>query len=239
MILYKYFPDNFYSYRAISIKGLWCHHPVKMNDPFECLGFVNRSFSDKQLQTLREIFLKSDDKSNRELANKKDNLLIDILNKQRREIIKQYAFCSLSETKDDIKMWSHYASNHKGFVVGFKFTKNQIDHHFQKVRYVNKVPQLNVRKFAEFMNGKYHHLSYLLSDVSVKSTDWKSEKEWRIWRNKPCYYRYELSNIDCIYFGVDCSIETKLIIARLTSDLGEKFEYDEMEFNDNPVGLKY
>lgn len=45
------------------------------------------------------------------------------------------------------------------------------------------------------MYGKDENLYYFLEDLSVKSSDWNNEKEWRIWRSKPCYYRYDKTTI--------------------------------------------
>ncbi len=239
MVLYKYFPDNIYSFKSLSFKGLWCHYPGNMNDPFECLGYSNRKLNKTHIESFRNILSESKNEKLQALIKLSDKKIKEYINKYRGELIKKFAFCSLSETFNDILMWSHYASNHTGFVLGIDFKNVNKDHHFQKVRYLDNLPDIDVVKLAEFLKGNYKHLSYLLSDISIKSKSWIDEKEWRIWRKEPCYYHYKVEDIKEIYFGVNCSPETKMIILRLTSELNKNFQYTEMEFGDNPVRLKY
>ncbi len=239
MVLYKYYPDNVYSYRAISLKGLWCHYPKNMNDPFECLGYSDRQISKNQIDLFKECISDSDNATLKKLRDFPDDLIVTFINQQRKEFINRFAFCSLSEGYDDIKMWSHYASSHTGFVIGFEFKESEIDHHFQKVNYVNELPEFDVTKLAFQLKGDYQYLDYFLADISIKSIDWKEEKEYRIWRNQPIYYHYKIENIQNIFFGINCKLETKAIVAKLLYDLPKDFQFADMEFADKPLRLKY
>lgn len=237
MILYKYYPDNVFSYRSLSLRGLWCHYPKNMNDPFECLGYSERIISKEQV----ELFRNSIDIKNKELKIKIDNftdeLVRKFINEQRKYCINQYTFCSLSKKNDSIKMWSHYASEHKGFVIEFEFDDSTIDYHFQKVNYVTTLPEFDVTKLAKQLNGD-SQLDYLLSDISVKTIDWQEENEYRIWRIKPTYYHFKLENIKKVIFGLHCPIETKALVLNIFNEYGEKIEYFEMEFKDSPIRLE-
>jgi hypothetical protein len=237
MKLYKYFPDNANSFKALSVRGLWCHYPNKMNDPADCLGYLDRDFSSEDVKLFKAYIAKSNDSDIKNIINYEDKKIIEFFNLQRRELIEKYAFTSLSESFDDILMWSHYASSHTGFVIEFEFDDSKIDHHFQKISYVKKLPKLDITKIAEFMYGKDENLYYFLEDISVKSSVWNNEKEWRIWRSKPCYYHYEKNSIKNIYFGVNASIETKAIVAKLAGELNKDVLFHFMEFNKNPIKL--
>lgn len=83
-------------------------------------------------------------------------------------------FC-LSETNDNILMWSHYADQHKGIAIGydsehpfFNQQKQGLDFKLGKVKYSMKRPD----KPGEFKDN--YRLFY------QKSPDWKYEKEWRV-----------------------------------------------------------
>ena len=56
---------------------------------------------------------------------------------------------------------------------------------------------------------------------------------------QPCYYHFKPDELKEIYFGVNCDIETKAIILKLTDYLPKNFNFNQMEFGDNPVRLKY
>lgn len=237
MKLYKYFPDSVNSFKSLSVRGLWCHYPKKMNDPADCLGYLERNLSQDNLNTFRTYAGKSKDAHIRNIVNFSDQKISDFVNLQRKKLIDKYAFCSLSESFDDILMWSHYASSHSGFVVEFEFEASKINHHFQKISYVDDIPDLDISIIAEFLNGKDENLYYFLKDLSIKATAWATEKEWRIWQSKPCYYHYDPSSLKNVYFGVNTSMETKAIVAKLTGELNKDVLFHFMEFSQRPVKL--
>jgi hypothetical protein len=86
---------------------------------------------------------------------------------------------SLTERKNDILMWSHYADKHKGICVEFRPVKEEHDNFLyqaQKVIYPkeNNPPQLN---FYKYRNNPEEEAVKLLC---TKALQWKYEGEWRI-----------------------------------------------------------
>jgi hypothetical protein len=84
---------------------------------------------------------------------------------------------SLSEVCDHELMWSHYAEEHKGFVVGFESShsffnqqKSSSDElrHLRKIEYRDRPPVINL------MNTNATELFF------VKSKKWDYESEWRM-----------------------------------------------------------
>src|SRR5690606_30120405 len=165
-----------------------------MNDPFECLGYSERLITDEQINSFREK-LNLSIKSNERILNLNNLQLEHLLHNQRKELIKIFAFSSLSEIFDDILMWSHYSSAHTGFVLEFEFREEEISNNFQKINYVDKLPDFDFNKIADFFNGEAENVDYLISDISLKSKNWERESEWRIWRKEPTYYHYETHNL--------------------------------------------
>jgi hypothetical protein len=84
---------------------------------------------------------------------------------------------SLSEVCDHELMWSHYAEEHKGFVIGFESAhpffnqkKSPSDElrHLRKIEYRDRPPVINL------MNTNCTELFF------VKSKKWEYEAEWRM-----------------------------------------------------------
>jgi hypothetical protein len=239
MILYKYYPDNANSYKAISLRGLWCHYPKKMNDPSDCLGYLDIELSKSEISLIKNYFKKNSNPSLSKIFRFSDDQVTNFINLQRRDRINRSTFCSLSEDFTDILMWSHYASSHTGFVIEFEFSDSEIDYHFQKIEYTDQLPKFDAEKFCNAISNDFENVGYFLKDISIKSTAWASEKEWRIWRKEPCYYYYKPENIKNIYFGVNCSLDTKSIVSKIIGDWNNTALYNFMEYDKNPIRLKY
>lgn len=52
MILYKYYPCNEYTFRALSELGFWCSPASNMNDPFDCLWQLDTKFDELERTSL-------------------------------------------------------------------------------------------------------------------------------------------------------------------------------------------
>lgn len=84
---------------------------------------------------------------------------------------------SLSEVCDHELMWSHYAEEHKGYVIGFDSShsffnqkKSPVDElrHLRKIDYRETPPEINLMKASG------------AGIFFVKSSRWKYEAEWRM-----------------------------------------------------------
>ncbi|MDO6803949.1 DUF2971 domain-containing protein [Wenyingzhuangia sp. 1_MG-2023] len=240
MILYKYFPCNEFTYRSLAIKGLWCDTHKSMNDPFESLYIIDRKYSFEELQDFRsEIKKSSEPKWKNLIQSKNDEELTILINKLRKDSLNKFSFCSLSEEPDNILMWSHYANNHKGIVVGFDFPDLKNCHSLQKVKYSDNLPSFDIKTYAKFLikqNSSF--LNDIFQDFSIKSSHWSYEKEWRIWRDKSSYLIFKPENIKEVHFGVNTLPETKAIVVELMNYLNKDFKYNLVELTTEPLGLK-
>jgi hypothetical protein len=84
---------------------------------------------------------------------------------------------SLSELSNHELMWSHYAAQHKGYVIGFdrnhsffnqKITPDDELRHLEKINYLDKPPEINL------MHAAGAELFF------AKSVKWEYEVEWRM-----------------------------------------------------------
>lgn len=65
-----------------------------------------------------------------------------------------YSVFSLSETKNNLLMWSHYADNHKGIVIEFDANQDIFERKYFKNEYVlNFIHHMASKKFRKFPNG--------------------------------------------------------------------------------------
>jgi len=87
-------------------------------------------------------------------------------------------FC-LSETHDNLLMWSHYAQNHTGAVIKL-LSLPEVDSPVivaQPVRYTTQMPRLT---FAALMDFDKARKEIIENITLTKSEVWAYEKEWRI-----------------------------------------------------------
>ncbi|MBP3709667.1 MAG: DUF2971 domain-containing protein [Treponema sp.] len=94
----------------------------------------------------------------------------------RETEMKEVLVCSLTETDNDILMWSHYASSHKGFVVEYDMKKlNEINERqieiFSHVEYSDSIVY---RSFSAQDSDKD-----IVQAIYHKSLCWEYEKEVR------------------------------------------------------------
>lgn len=163
--LYKYYPQENWNFIATD----WTIRftPVKeLNDYFECIPVSDNILSTKS----KEILLTEDkiDCSSPSVA--------DYINENLHSIINRYGVLSLTESSDNLLMWSHYASAHEGFVVEFDTEK------------------LNVLKRKDIQDISIHKVEYSrmrnnvfedgerrtpISFLGKKAMQWSYEKEWR------------------------------------------------------------
>ena len=77
-------------------------------------------------------------------------------------------YLSLSATEKNILMWSHYAQNHEGYIIGFNAEHEYFDYGLEKMNYTDKRPYLDPTQSRQDA-----------SLFTTKSTDWSYEQEYR------------------------------------------------------------
>ncbi|WP_421919777.1 DUF2971 domain-containing protein [Marinifilum sp.] len=209
MILYKYLSDE--RIINVFEDGLLRFTPPEFfNDPFESLPNVMGAFSKELVDTLfmsvlndstykwltenvsedskasierlKKIF-SNGDKSIKEMYEAFRGTKVNDFSKfMKSHWNKQLGILSLSEENDNLTMWSHYANDHKGFLIGFDSNSfitqsDQILNKPKKVRYTNNRPQINLFELEESRKERTHKWSE--SFLYTKSKDWAYENEWR------------------------------------------------------------
>lgn len=187
-LFFKYTSINKNTFKALKNNELFFSSPVYFNDPFDAVCdifyegtkddwkfFWGDEFTDDDL----EIFLHDHTKK------MSDGRFKLIKEKQNIDPSKAYQntgrVLSLTQKKDDILMWSHYADEHKGICLCFESIKlnDQLGFYFDseflplyEVKYSDQIPSpinyfdFNMEGFIQFLTTKY--------------LSWNYEKEYRL-----------------------------------------------------------
>ena len=141
-------------------------------------------------------------------------------NQKIHEILSDTSIFCMSETNDNILMWSHYTDNHTGAVI--EFHAQLEDSAFlvaQRVRYESTIPVFTLEMVKERRTDELFEMITL-----TKSTDWEYEKEWRIvaaMRDKSKDYEilpFPPEEVAAIYFGCRATDECKREIIEIVND---------------------
>lgn len=112
---------------------------------------------------------------------------------------------SLTESFDNILMWSHYANDHKGMVLEFDLAED-----FDTFKYALKIEYSEEYPTYNFLDKNENEFSGLLLR---KAKGWEYEKEWRIIRTGGAftYQAFKPKALTSIIFG--CRAEPEFILS--------------------------
>ena len=194
MILYKYLSGNLI--KVIQNAQIRYTQFAEFNDPFEMKPNINKIVTDEEakflvgekLKEYEEVlsFLEKNDGTNRKavfnamisgIEDLTPTFIPMIKNQMEKTFNEKIGVLCLTESKDSLLMWAHYAERHTGYVIGFdckdkwfncRISKNDDFRDLRKVEYIENRPTLTLHD----MESK---------DIFFcKSKEWAYEKEWRI-----------------------------------------------------------
>jgi hypothetical protein len=97
-----------------------------------------------------------------------------------KSLNKSFGILCLTETPDNILMWSHYSANHTGLVFEFddshffygrRQSENELQGHVRKVRYSKDRPKLTI--FNPSLNNEENIKIWINDFLWLKSSDWE------------------------------------------------------------------
>jgi len=178
---YKYLPFNEGSLRVITDGTLKFTCPLEFNDPFDCAPAYNPASITNFAKARPDLIKQVGDNQGLSPAKRLQRKGVYIQNLRKaiesedwiRTLIAPLGVLSLSRTAINILMWSHYAKDHTGFVVGLRIASapdallSRVVPH--PVSYVTERPMFNLGEGCD-IDG------YFLT----KSLDWEYEQEERV-----------------------------------------------------------
>lgn len=201
---------------------LYFRTATAFNDPFDCKFQV-------------ELRASNEDP---DLPKKVQNTMIE-------EIRRQYGICCLSEVRDDILMWAHYADAHRGFCLQFwnpgepPFAARKLKPdgspeeipRLWQVEYFNEYPSVDpVDDEAETLAKK---------TVCTKAKQWEYEKEWRmVDPNGPGPHQFPPPFLTGVIFGCRMLKKYKQMIRDWCKDRETLVKYYEAQLSDDSYSLE-
>ncbi|WP_336979125.1 DUF2971 domain-containing protein [Brevundimonas nasdae] len=162
--------------------------PNQFNDPFDCLPRMGIPSSVEEFAKGREVFIDRIQKAVPDHPRAEIEEMIDYLvangqldslaHVSRNAFNKGGAlmgvFC-LCECAENVLMWSHYANNHQGLALRFRFNRFEDNALLPlwKVKYQEQRPVL-----MKFFSGGNYQFAFIEA-LCTKADFWKYEQEWR------------------------------------------------------------
>lgn len=142
------------------------------------------------------------------LGSLSNNKLKHDLNVMQQQIRNACNICCLCEENNNLLMWSHYADQHKGFCIGYniKALNNDVTELTFPVLYRDT-------NYYEITDAADINSSLAMYTLTLKSTKWSYEKEWRIFYEPKTIPHAEPLPTPCaIYLGekMACTDESKV-----------------------------
>lgn len=210
--LYKYCTYNTNSLSILINKKIWVTKPESLNDPFDC----KIKFFIPEINS--EAFSKYLDRTGRStgILQRDYEIFLKGLQEVREKVINNFGVFSMSQIKDNILMWSHYADQHKGFCIGLARKNDNLLGDItttQPVEYDCNYPEADLLD----ENGNYDH-SIFNKMLFTKAKDWEYEKEWRLVYDEGNKEEPLPSDILSIIFGLRMSEGHKANIRKILAD---------------------
>ena len=210
LFLYKYLPFNQYSLQLIINHEFWLSSPNFLNDPFEG-DFIINNYKELHNEKTIELLLNKYDKKEPldkisyyrnypKMLNDEAFFLNQLREYTSNSLKMEFGTTSFSNNCNSLKMWSHYADSHKGFILIFDRNKIAVEnqpHHVQliEVKY-NSLARINLT-----INEDKIIISKDEDILRYKLPEWSDEEEIRIIRKftfNPEYQRLFKFSIDSL-----------------------------------------
>lgn len=241
-------PHALYRYRALiddrfdeeRLKPLFVNHQLyfpsrrKLNDPFEC---VVPSFLDTPPHILQPFLQEKVRKFRPDLtcAQIREKVATIDLEKLRHDIqndVDKVGILSLTEKRDDLLMWAHYANGYRGLCLEFATSVYEVFFgRAQPVVYSDNRPIFDPREPETNQVEKV---------VLTKSECWRYELEWRIveHQNGEGSHEFPAETLTGVIFGCWTSEKDKGKVQRWISEGGLKPAIYQAEQKRRDFGLE-
>lgn len=159
--------------------------------------------------------------------------------------IQNIFICCFSETKDSLTMWSHYARDHKGVVLGFD-SEHKLFAGVEKVEYVKNFPKIGTEEdWQSIINGGEIR-GMIKPVIRCKALDWAYEEEWRLIINDHNFAGKEFIDVEFdprsikeVYFGCKIDPMDKEAILSLKDGRYQHVNFYQAQKSKNKFELKF
>lgn len=232
-MIYKYRAINKNTLKILSNFELFYANSKNFNDPFDANYSIrfDDSFYQNPLDFYNRLLLNEIEHRDPQMVKKLRETTLIFQQQKNYEAIKRHisefvmrsfdaegcfdiGVSCFSKNFDNILMWSHYADEHKGLVIGF-------DDNIAPFTVARAVDYPENENFPSFSIGEHESRNpkQIIKSLFTKSHQWKYEEEVRlIYPDDPGAYSFPKESIKQIYFGCKTSkSDKKLVIDLLRS----------------------
>lgn len=241
----------------LSHNAIYFSSARKFNDPFDCR--IRIEFEEVSDTYIRERMIHLLKKRTPNISDADLQATVDFEMSQRtwenldalqkwqeknQERMFNQGIFGLSEPKDNLLMWSHYADKHGGFCVGFD--SQRLEDFFDRLfvndgtiidsRIVQYVPDYPVFYFHGMDEEEFY-----VQPLITKSAVWEYEEEYRFILMDKANVQYSLDNgiIVEVIFGCEMPDEHKNEIKDVLREKGSKVQLFEARKKDKSFGLDF
>jgi hypothetical protein len=190
--LYRYFSKAKYAECILRHNELYFRNPDTFNDPFDCkpLLTLERDFNEDEYAKF--VSAECPDDGKRQLCEKLARQKYHVIDKKRLAIeinttvkegleqsINEFRVLCLSETYNDILLWSHYADGHHGFVL--QFDREALSENFKPCQ-LTRVFHPPERSYPSIRDYNERNCTNMF--LIAKSSQWTYEQEWRVLKQR-------------------------------------------------------
>ena len=257
--LYKYrcWTDEYHR-RMLTHNAIFFTSARNFNDPFDCT--IPVEIEDVSDSYVKERIVRLQRESTPNISDDELQVIVDYEMSQRtwenpvelqkwHENYQESKFSQgifgLSEPRDNLLMWSHYANSHKGFCVGFDtsaleaFFKRIFEEDEKHIVFPVKVEYQ--RNYPIFRFHGMDYREFYVRPLTTKSADWGYEKEYRYIRMEKADVQYSLDSgiIVEVILGCQMPSEHKSEIKEVLREKGSKAELFEARMKEKSFGLDF
>lgn len=220
--LYKYRAFDANTLSLFVNREIYFAEPARLNDPYDCQISVTAAIAaaiiEVNKQTGKNILEKLE----------KEKKLSDILAKMEASV-RSVGVLSLTQDPVNALMWSHYADEHRGLCIGFRFSQKITEYDednriigTSECHYCGNNPFIDF--FLEFIQSENlmpwydFWLSILSLGMVSKALPWRYENEVRVLRKEPGAVTFQPHELSEIVFGMRSDERTRRTIKNILSD---------------------
>ena len=207
--LYKYRPWDDRTTDIITNSELYYSSPFDFNDPFDSRLAPVFEGNDAEWQLFGRHMEMDEDQLRALLAiqnrEKKFNSLLGGAMVSRHAA---YGICCLSRVRDDVLMWSHYASGHRGVCLRFEWDHDEISAY--EVVYYSSFPRVNLLDAKLWEHGT-------VPFILAKSDRFEYEKECRVIQKGHGLRPYPREWLTGVILGCEMGAQERQAVTQLLS----------------------
>ena len=215
-------------------RELYFAKPDTLNDPFDCRLDLEKSFTHAASSA-----------TDAQATKLKEALSSPKLLKQWETQFSSVGICSFSLCSDETLLWSHYADQHKGVCLLYRFSQLFLIDSKNRILGVSKVAYENDRltewlKSASLDQNDPDNFRNELTKIylTAKSPAWKYEKEARIIRFDPGPFPVPHGCLEQICFGLETPRTDVDLVTKLAMSYHKGIKFCRMIRNESDFGIR-